>query len=97
MYVADSGNYRVQVFQQAIFCPSGTIQVKLTVCLITKWGSPGSADGQFKLPTDIAIGGPSNRVYVTDTNNHRILEFYWKTDVGGAGEGGSNLPSINIK
>ena len=96
VHVADSGNHRIQVFQQAISCPPGTIQVKLTVCLVTKWGSAGSADGQFNLPTDIDIGGPSNRVYVTDTNNHRIQEFYWKTDVGGPGGDGTS-PNIAVK
>ncbi|CAN5649309.1 hypothetical protein BH23THE1_BH23THE1_35430 [soil metagenome] len=41
---------------------------------LTKWGSEGSGDGQFILPTGIAIDSTGN-VYVVDYNNHRIQVF----------------------
>jgi hypothetical protein len=39
-----------------------------------KFGSTGMGDGQFNNPTGIAIGQPG-RLFVADTNNHRIQEF----------------------
>jgi len=41
---------------------------------ITKWGSPGSGDGQFDSPGDIAIDN-EGYIYVLDTNNKRLQKF----------------------
>lgn len=41
---------------------------------ITRWGSKGSADGQFNKPTGVAVDKEGN-VYVMDTGNHRIQKF----------------------
>ena len=42
---------------------------------ITKWGSNGTDNGQFRVPGEISID-PSNRVvYVVDTENDRIQKF----------------------
>jgi tripartite motif-containing protein 71 len=41
---------------------------------ISKWGSRGAADGQFKTPSGIAIDSSGN-VYVADVLNHRIQKF----------------------
>lgn len=98
IYVADTGNNRIQTFQLVKpvgLCPAGTAKVTLGVCLLTKWGTPGSANGQFDFPSDIAVG-PSGHIYVADTGNNRIQVFYWKTDVGGPG-GGGNLPGSAVK
>src|SRR5262245_51818957 len=43
VYVADSGNHRIQKF-----APNGTF--------LTKWGSQGAGDGQLNNPQDIAVG-----------------------------------------
>jgi DNA-binding beta-propeller fold protein YncE len=59
--VVDRGNDRVQVFDN-----NGNF--------ITKWGSPGSADGQFDNPVGVAVGA-DGRVYVTDEGNVRIQVF----------------------
>jgi DNA-binding beta-propeller fold protein YncE len=53
------------------------------VTFITKWGSDGTADGQFDFAkTDGRFSGlagvavdSSGNVYVTDTDNHRIQKF----------------------
>ena len=34
---------------------------------VTKWGSPGSEDGQFNYPNGVAVDSSSN-VYVADSN-----------------------------
>jgi len=41
---------------------------------ITKWGTNGSADGQFYYPNGVTVDSYGN-VYVADTNNNRIQKF----------------------
>jgi DNA-binding beta-propeller fold protein YncE len=60
LYVADSGNHRIQVFD-----PNG---FHLRV-----WGSFGDQPGQFNEPWGVAVD--ENFVYVADTWNHRIQKF----------------------
>lgn len=61
IYVADSGNSRIQKF-------------KSTGEFITKWGSFGTRDGLFTYPRGIAID-VSDNVYVVDYWNFRIQKF----------------------
>lgn len=64
---------------------------------LTKWGSPGSEDGQFDLPLGIAVDGSGN-VYVADSSNDRIQQFtssgtfVTKWGVLGSGDGHFNFP-----
>ena len=61
IYVADTGNDRIQKFV------SGG-------AFITKWGANGENDGEFKGPQGMAIDGSGN-LYVVDWANHRIQKF----------------------
>lgn len=61
IYVVDSLNNRVQKFTA-----SGAF--------VTKWGSLGPGDGQFLVPSGVAVG-PSGNVYVVDTHHHRVQKF----------------------
>src|SRR5213592_803022 len=61
VYVADSGNHRIQKFDA-----NGTF--------LTAWGSPGSGDGQFRGPEGVATDA-SGHVYVTDYYGGRIQKF----------------------
>ena len=60
VYVADSNNRRVQVFDSF-----GNF--------ITKWGSTGTGDGQFLFPWGIAVDGSGN-VYVGDQYSVQVFE-----------------------
>lgn len=64
IYVLDSGNQRVQVYDA-----DGT--------LINSWGEPGSSSGQFNPDGDgpWGIAVTDEYVYVADTWNHRIQQF----------------------
>ncbi len=90
VYVADSGNHRIQKFT-----PDGAF--------ITKWGRKGSGNGEFE---SIEVFGPfpgivtdrNGNVYVADSGNHRIQkftsdgEFVAKWGKSGTGEGEFNSP-----
>ena len=61
LYVADSMNYQIQVFDNdALF--------------LKKWGQQGSNDGEFNYPVGIAVSNSGN-IYVADQYNHRIQKF----------------------
>ena len=80
VYVADSGNHRVQAFS-----PDGEF--------LFSWGSAGSAEGQFLNPVGLASDADGN-VYVVDVVNHRVQVFdfrgrflrAWGAKGEGAGE-----------
>jgi DNA-binding beta-propeller fold protein YncE len=59
-WVADTGNNRVQAFEQA-----GPF--------LFAFGTLGGGNGQFNAPTGVAISG--NTLWVTDTGNSRVQEF----------------------
>ena len=61
LYVADSGNQRVQVLDG-----EGNF--------VRAWGGPGNGPGQLQEPWGIAVSR-EGRVYVADTWNHRIQVF----------------------
>ena len=61
VYVADSGNSRVQKFDS-------------DRNFITKWGSNGTGDGQFIYPSGLAVG-PNDIVYVSDEGRKNIQKF----------------------
>ncbi|MCL4365956.1 hypothetical protein M1437_01895, partial [Patescibacteria group bacterium] len=60
IFVADTGNNRIQVFS-----PSGAF--------VRQWGSFGSDDGKFSMPSGIHFR--NGNVYVSDTGNRRIQMF----------------------
>lgn len=61
LYVADSQNHRIQVFDA-----QGEH--------VRAWGSEGTQAGQFKEPWGVAVAA-NGEVYVADTWNHRIQVF----------------------
>ncbi len=76
VYVADTGNDRVQVF---------TLEGRF----LRTFGTRGMGDGQFQHPNAIAVIG--ERVYVSDRDNDRVQEFdsngKFLRAIGGFGSG----------
>lgn len=83
IFVADSGNHRIQVFEA-----DGTP--------LTEFGEFGTEPGQFNEPWGIAVD--ASHVYVADTWNHRVQKFTLDGDlVGVFGQSGSaaDVPENN--
>jgi DNA-binding beta-propeller fold protein YncE len=88
LYVADSGNNRIQVFDS-----SGAY-------LTTVGGSWGSGTGQFRGPFGVAIG-PDGALYVADPDNNRIQVFapgvpgWMQVNINGFGDRGSLVGTLD--
>lgn len=81
LYIADGGNYCVQVFDSS-------------QKFINKIGSPGTGKGELNFPTDVVV--KDNNIFVLDTNNGRVCVFHRKsgefiTDFGSLGGSSGNL------
>ena len=85
VYVAESGNNRIQKFTSV-------------GAYVTKWGSTGTGNGQFGNPTGVAVDS-SGCVYVADYSNERIQKFtsagtfVAKWGGSGHGDGQFSLPT----
>ena len=68
VYVADTGNHRIQIFEYDGSTAGGAITY------LSEFGQYGDGDGQFNRPEDVFVG-PFGQVWVADTGNHRIQIF----------------------
>jgi formylglycine-generating enzyme required for sulfatase activity/sugar lactone lactonase YvrE len=65
IYVSDTGNHRVQIFDASLNY-SATLGVA---------GEPGNDDAHFECPNGVAISPANNDIYVVDICNQRIQVF----------------------
>lgn len=63
IFVVDSGNARVQVFQ-----PTSSP-------VVGQWGRRGSGPGDFWLPSDVALNPDGSFVYVVDSGRRVVMRF----------------------
>ena len=77
LYVADSDNDRIQVFEivDGNTCPSGTDEIINGVCFVEEFGTSGTGDGQFDTPIGIALDTINDLLVVADSDNDRIQVF----------------------
>jgi sugar lactone lactonase YvrE len=71
LYVADSGNDRIQIIDVDGNC-SGTAELAKDVCFVDEFGETGNGNGEFSLPSGLALDTGSDLLYIADTNNDRI-------------------------
>ena len=78
LYVVDSENNRIKIYELTggNNCPNGTDEIiDDEVCFDETFGTPGNGDGQFDIPTDLAIDKDNGDIYVVDSDNNRVLRF----------------------
>ncbi|MEI9983867.1 MAG: putative Ig domain-containing protein [Aliidongia sp.] len=83
LYVADTGNQRVQIFDAATLAYVGTLGTA---------GAAGSDEAHFNAPKDATVNPAANEILVADSGNSRVqrfdaLSFAYKGTIGGAGLG----------
>jgi len=86
VYVADTGNARVQIFD-----PSGT--------LVGTFGSYGTGNYQFDCPAGVAINPANGDIFVVDRCNQRVQVFnsnrIYKATIGTTGVIGTDNAHLN--
>ena len=78
LYIVDSENDRIKIFEltSGDNCSSGNDEVvNDEVCFDKDFGSSGSSDGRFDIPTDLAIDRGNGDIYVVDSDNNRVQRF----------------------
>lgn len=69
IYVSEAGNSRISIFEES----GSSISLKSYI------GLPRNKDGQFSMPSSVAVDSEEN-VYVSDSMNHRIQKFNRKLE-----------------
>jgi NHL repeat-containing protein len=93
VFVADTGNQRIQVFRFGHLCPS--TPVVPGVCFIKMWGSHGTGKGEFIFPSGTAVDSKGN-IFVVDYGNHRIQTFRLQNACPTGGPSGSTQIGIGV-
>ncbi|MEA3336438.1 MAG: 6-bladed beta-propeller [Chloroflexota bacterium] len=93
MYVADSGNHRVQVYSLSGGTPGHVATIGVT-------GEPGSDSAHFNLPSQIVLDS-ADQLYVADTDNYRVqrcvLAGAWTcTTFHGTGSQGNGVDTLDF-
>jgi DNA-binding beta-propeller fold protein YncE len=70
LYIVDSGNDRVQIIDVDGNC--GNDELANDVCFVDEFGGSGNGEGEFDLPSGLALDTVTNYLYIADTNNNRI-------------------------
>lgn len=83
LYVADTGNARVQKL------------LKSDGSYVTQWGTSGTGDGQFLTPVGVAVNPITGNILVTDSGRDDIQEFTntgtFVRTISGPGSGSGQL------
>ena len=69
--MTDSGNDRIQIIDVNGNC-SSSAELADDVCFVDEFGTNGNGDGEFSLPSGLALNTSTDYLYVADTNNDRI-------------------------
>ena len=80
-----------------ISCPNVASRAATAPAFVTKWGSYGTAAGQFLYPLGLAVG-PDGSVYVADHSASRVQKFFndgaFALQWGSSGSGGGQFDGL---
>ncbi|CAF2130588.1 unnamed protein product, partial [Rotaria magnacalcarata] len=85
LYVSDSQNHRVQYFT------NGT----MTGVTIAGTGSSGASLNQLNTPYGLVHDSSTGKLYISDTNNHRIMCYLSGASAGTVVAGGNGAGTLN--
>jgi len=71
LYIADTGNNRIQIIDVDGNC-SGSDELAKDVCFVDEFGVSGNGDGKFDLPSGLALHTDNDMLYIADTDNNKI-------------------------
>ena len=74
--------------------PTPTPAAGSSAVFISKWGTQGTGDGQFREPEGVAVASDGS-VYVADTRNHCIQKFLELADRSIVVDGTGVLDEVN--
>ena len=93
LYVADSDNDRIQVFEMGSNnCPRAD-EIIDGVCFIEEFGSKGTGNGKFNTPIGIALDSDNEKLYVADSGNDRIQVFDLEISPSSSSSSSSSKPT----
>jgi sugar lactone lactonase YvrE len=73
LYVADTGNNRIQIIDVDGNCDSNDDEYLANdVCFVDEFGSSGNGEGDFDIPTGLALHTDNDILYVADSDNNQI-------------------------
>ena len=92
LYVADSENNRIQVFDIDNNCPRSD-EIIDGVCFVKAFGSQGTGNGKFNTPIGIALDSDNEKLYVADSLRHRIQVFDLEISPSSSSSSSSSKPT----
>jgi len=73
LYIADTENNRIQIIDVDGDCDSNDDEYLANdVCFVDEFGVRGNGDGEFDLPSGLALNTDNDMLYIADTDNNLI-------------------------
>ena len=73
LYIADTNNNRIQIIDVDGNCSSSDDEYLANdICFVEEFGESGNGEGEFDLPSGLALNDDTDMLYVADTDNNQI-------------------------
>jgi DNA-binding beta-propeller fold protein YncE len=89
LYVADTGNNRIQIIDVDGNC--GNDELANDVCFVDEFGGSGNGEGEFDLPSGLALHTDNDMLYVADSDNNQIQIIDVDGNCSGSNELADNI------